>query len=297
MAARSLPRYVPGVMKDLRSAASVRRASEQPGGDFEAIAGNVVRRRTGADVTLQDDGKQNGTPDLLIDYPDGHRAIGEVTTLRDSAHAQTFAELTTNGRYPRTANRRDLTRIWTVTIRAGARVKDILRQSPRLLRILEDEGVSLSDLREYSSLLSTSHPVITQLSQLGVVEVYSQALSAGEPGALVVHVDGISASVGPHWEELLDTLEAALFSDGWQDNRDKLAGSGLAERHLLVEISFGPPGEAWFALSLEHRGLPARAPALPEEVTHLWVMATSGRCLAWWPETGWQDVADRWVPD
>ena len=110
----------------------------------------------GADVIFQDDGKQNGTPDLLLEYPDGRRAIAEVRTLRDQAYAQTLAELTTNGAYPPRVERPELMRVWTVTISGTASVKDIRTTAPQVLHSPDEAGLELSDLGEYSELLSTS---------------------------------------------------------------------------------------------------------------------------------------------
>jgi hypothetical protein len=284
-------------VRDKRSDEARRRAAAQPGGDFELIAGNVVRRRTGADVTLQDDGRANSLPDLLIDYPDGRRAFGEVTTTSDPTYTRTFAELTINGSYPRRVERPDLARVWTVIIAGEADVRPLLADAPRLLQLLGDSEGLLEDLRQFPALVRSSNAGAVQLSGLGVLEAYSRELEEEEAGALVVMLEGISASRGPHWDALLQFVEAKLISSGWRDNREKLASSELPERHLFVEISFSPPGEPWFALARDRRDLPPRAPALPPEITHLWLLTNSGRCLAWWPDTGWQDVEWHWVSD
>lgn len=63
-------------------------------------------------------------------------------------------------------------------------------------------------------------------------------------------------------------------------------------------VSYSSPGEVFFALAIDERTLPSEAPALPAEITHLWLMNPSGdRCIAWFPDRGWFDVARNWATD
>lgn len=74
----------------------------------------------------------------------------------------------------------------------------------------------------------------------------------------------------------------------------KLALSGRCERHAFVILPgfslapFGVTDMLW-----RDEGVPTVAPSLPEEVTHVWLVATwdIGSGLRWSPGGGWQRFA------
>ncbi len=57
------------------------------------------------------------------------------------------------------------------------------------------------------------------------------------------------------------------------DNRRKLAKSGAAERHLFVYLD---PTSSAARVALVNNRVPNGAPAIPEEVTHVWAATESG---------------------
>ena len=75
------------------------------------------------------------------------------------------------------------------------------------------------------------------------------------------------------------------------DNKRKLAASGAAERHLFVwvDVDYYLPWQ-----DLDKELLPLSVPALPNEVTTVWVAASAagGRCVVWRvrPPDPWEAV-------
>jgi hypothetical protein len=73
----------------------------------------------------------------------------------------------------------------------------------------------------------------------------------------------------------------------------KLAKTGADERHAFIVVTLTSEWDVFHALTMDgYSHLPAMDPALPDEVTHVWLLNTSGdRCISWFPETGWFDYA------
>jgi hypothetical protein len=91
-------------------------------------------------------------------------------------------------------------------------------------------------------------------------------------------------------------VETTLASDELADVRAKLAATGCNERHVFVGLTYGSPGEVFFALDQAELSLPTEIPLLPKEVTHVWMMRSppTGRCIALFPGEEWIDVMEHW---
>lgn len=98
---------------------------------------------------------------------------------------------------------------------------------------------------------------------------------------------------------MLNWITQTLASPRLTDVRAKLARTNAYERHAFVGVTFTSPGEVFFALSVNEQTLPSEPPALPREITHLWLMNAPSldRCLAWFPDRGWFDTMHHWATD
>lgn len=76
------------------------------------------------------------------------------------------------------------------------------------------------------------------------------------------------------------------------DNIHKLIRSGASERHLFVLLPGfnSAPLEVNDLLIEPNAPLPATAPVLPSEITHVWTMSTwdNGDGFRWAPDVGWE---------
>lgn len=146
-------------MIDRRPAAMQERARKQPSGDFECRSANVVRRRTGARVILQDGNSRPRMPDLRIEYPDGTVGYGEAVTDTDPAYSEMSSALwPANEPTPRVHPDPVLDRDWQVTVSSGADVKRLLRRAPTLLRQLGEAGLLLEWSCKYPAADATARP-------------------------------------------------------------------------------------------------------------------------------------------
>lgn len=267
--------FTPGYPIDLRDPKRCRDAAEGPVGDFEGMAARVIARLTGERVIIQDDGSKPSMPDIRIEYAAKPAAYVEVVADINPSYAAM------NRAISKGVQSLPSDRIWWVRLSGQSNVNELRRRLPTLL------GGGTIDQAEAQ-----------QLAEMGVTVEGPAIPRPGQTGGIHLLPAGIKGSPLPAWGYLLDWLAAFLSSSERHDVRSKLASTNAGERHAFVGASFTTNENAFFALYEEGRPeLPASNPTLPPEITHLWVWTTPalGRCLAWFPETGWIDVADHWA--
>jgi hypothetical protein len=281
-----------------RPAEVVRRAARRPEGDFERIAANVVRRLSGADVYLQDDGSRHAMPDLRIVHRDGQLEYGEVITDYERAYAQMLGELLKRGLgIPLRVQVPSLRRVWYVHVNASCNIQRLQRDGPQLLAQLERDGNTYQWAGHFARDESCSSAA--QLRALGVSDLSSRPCAQGEVAVMLVYPDGVTGSSQPQWDVFLAWLSHRLWSEAWRDVRFKLGACPSGRGHLFIGMTMSTPGDAYFSLSDEHSEVPPEPPDLPPEVTGVWIMPASGagRCLVWTDEHGWRDAQRHWSCD
>lgn len=290
--------YQPGYPIDLRRTDQRARAERGPVGDLELKAGRVVARLTGQRVYLQDDGSSNGMVDMRIEYPDRAPAYVEVTTDIEDGYAAMWSELMRGRQIPQVVPMGGLDRQWSVTL-SGAnhpQRRKFESELRGLLTNLEANGLTFQRAASVEGLKACTDSSVKRLLELGVVQLSSAPVAAGQ-GVAHLYPGGITGPRDPSWQAFLDWISKALASPKLEDVRQKLMKTGAVERHLFLGTTFTSPGEVYFALTFSEQGLPPVAPVLPPEITHLWLWNVSGgdRCLVWFPERGWLDVARNWA--
>jgi hypothetical protein len=243
------------------------------------MAARVIARLTGERVVIQDDGSKDSMADIRVDYADRPPAYVEVVIDLDHSYASMEAAIHKKSGSPVSA---DL--CWWVEVSPKSRqVIELRRELPGIL------GRSDGSLGERER---------EQLSLLGVAVRGSAAPPPGKSGEIYLLPEGIYGPSELSWQPLLGWIDEFLHSIRTADVRKKLAATDAAERHAFIAASFTTPGAAYFALDDDWRPeLPDQAPALPPEITHLWVWSVPAltRCLAWFPGTGWIDPVDHWA--
>ena len=188
-----------------------------------------------------------------------------------------------------------LRRDWDVTV-SRASFKALDKELEPLLLRLESTGQRFEIVQRLISLESPD-ATITRLIELGVVMLSSKTRMV-EPATVRLFPDGIVGPRGPQWPAILAWIAQTLASEKLKGVRGKLAATSANERHFFLGVSYSSPGEVFFALAVGDQTLPSETPALPTEITHLWLMNPSGdRCIAWFPDRGWFDVARSWTTD
>ncbi|WP_152520781.1 hypothetical protein [Nocardiopsis halophila] len=239
----------------------------------------------GVEVSHNDDGRADAVHDFNL-FRGGHRfAAVEVTTAADSASLALWKIMNGGGRWIR----EDLDGGWLVALTSTARAKRIWADLPALLVELERLGAqNLSDLHGYSRHL------INRAQRLGVVHAHQSATDY--PGSIYITIElpleRSGGMVGDTGDAFARWVGSWLRQPSQADNLSKLQRSGADERHLfLILPGFTvAPFEAYDPLMRPSGPLPAVAPSMPKEITHLWVMSTwnSGDVFFWSPEKGWK---------
>jgi hypothetical protein len=239
----------------------------------EEWARQIMEAELRLPVAQHDDGSKPGMHDLDVFDGVGRRAAVEVTAAVDPESTELWNIVNGRGRWVEP----DLAGGWLVMVKPNAR--QLTRELPPFLRSLEHAGIRKFGGRAAEPTAIVSPPGIVKATQSGT----------DFPGSIYVLPDLPSDLVAGFMAETGDSLAAwigdFLRDDARTDLRQKLARSGVAERHAFVVVS-GLSG-----LSFAITGLldsndapdPIAAPDLPPEVTDVWVASiwASGVGFRW----------------
>ncbi|MBF9134238.1 hypothetical protein I0C86_35685 [Plantactinospora sp. S1510] len=171
--------------------------------------------------------------------------------------------------------------MWTVTVKPGARVKELRKVAAAILADLERAGTR--------RLQRDAHfePWPPEFRKLGVASCWAQpATSRHPPGFYLWPFPSASWSI--EIDEVVQRCEALL--DASSDVIHKLSISGLRERHVVIIVTVDWLGEFG---ALIDGATPARAPRLPEGMVGLWIVTHRNlpiRAVYWLSDGEWRDV-------
>jgi hypothetical protein len=241
----------------------------------ERWAAAMVSAALGVQVRQHDDGSRDGMHDLDAMLPDGPAAV-EVTACADGEAIETWNLMNGGDGFWTIPG---LAQQWTVVVLPTARIKLLARHLPALLAEAERDGLcAVEDL----------------LSGFGVVR--ASAFQGDHPGRTYLTISLPSERSGGAVPQTGDHI--AVWAGDWLRERGqidvltKLAKSGAAERHVFAFVTGLTPAPfgVQYLLMVDDPPLPTIAPALPDEVTHLWVCGTwsTPAGLRWSALGGWQ---------
>jgi len=258
------------------------------------MAARILMHTLKVDVILQDDGSKHAMPDLMIEYRDG-RPPGFAEVVADMSQAY--------GRMWDKTIRADATplpgqdRVWhlTVSVAVAGRTKELRAALPDLLAALTAKGLTFDHHHSEHQLARIDDQDVAILVAAGVVGIDSRPVREDESAEVTLGPQGVTGPITVDWVPVLAWLDDLLASPTLADVRTKLAKTGAAERHAVIGVTHSSPGDVVFALSRLHSSLPPRAPQLPDEITHLWLLGTwaGDRTLVWYPEHDWFDSRRR----
>lgn len=169
---------------------------------------------------------------------------------------------------------------WWVFPSHLANVRRIREHVDRLLADIEREGLTKFDVRLDANQSSAVRRIWEEIRI-----VHGTHISWSPPGRIGISTPGDGAMLSPH--QVISAVEAESSKP---DNRRKL-GLEAREGHLCVYVDYlGYPAHSCILSGL----LPSVPPRLPEEVTHVWVVADHGEgpeYIVWSYDqvAGWQD--------
>jgi hypothetical protein len=227
--------------------------------------------------------------DLDILKTDGARAAVEVTAAADADSIELWKLLHgRSGRWIAPTLRGG----WILYFEPTARAKRILKELPAFLQNLEAEGVT--EIPHRRPWDETPGSPASRARDLGIVTGDQSATDF--PGSIYVSIErppertgGMVDDTGkavPEW------VHDFLLDPHHSDVLDKLARSGADERHAFILIptfSIAPFGVVDMLWRNQDDLVPIEAPDLPDQATHVWLMAlwAVGSGLRWAPDQGW----------
>lgn len=253
----------------------------------EQWARRMIQGTLARPVRQHDDGSAPGMHDLDIVLADGSLAAVEVTAAADGEAIALWNLV--NGRDERWIET-GLRGGWFVELDPTARARAVLRDLPRLLGDLESRGIGQLDVshrrHDLSDLEREAQRLRVNRAGQGATEF---------PGSIYPTIDlpleRTGGAVPTTGDPLAAWLSEFLAADARSDVRAKLTRSAAAQRHAFVIVpGFTPaPFPVVDLLMRAAPPLPTAPPALPPEVTHLWVASTWARAagVRWSPEGGW----------
>jgi len=256
----------------------------------EEVVAATIAATLGLRVEQHDDGSRPGMHDLNIMTADGGPAAVEVTAAADPDSIQLWKLV--NGRDER----------WTVLYLLGgwmlhleptARAKRLLKELPAFLEELEGRGVT--EIPRQRRRQEVPESIEGRARILGILS--GNQFGTDFPGSIYLTIErspertgGVVASTGsavPGWvrDFLLDPHQSDVLG--------KLARSGASERHAFILVpgfSTAPFGVVDMLWRDGDDAIPKTTPHLPEQVTHVWLMAfwSIGSGLRWSPDCGWE---------
>ncbi len=256
----------------------------------EKVVAATIRTTLGLKVEQHDDGTQPGMHDLNIITVGGGPAAVEVTAAADSDSIQVWKLV--NGR-DEGWNVPDLLGGWMLHLEPTARAKRLLKELPAFLGELEGQGVT--EIPRQRRRQEVPESVEGRARALGIVS--GNQSGTDFPGSIYFTIEqppertgGVVDSTGsavPGW------VRDFLLDPHQNDVLGKLARSGASERHVVILVpglTSAPFGVVDMLWRDEDDVVPTASPDLPDQVTHVWLMAfwTVGSGLRWSPQGGWE---------
>lgn len=231
----------------------------------EQLAFEVVGQVLGARVEIYDTGGRQAAVDAMVYYPNGRTAALEVSSIGSDDEA-ILGYLNARG------HRRDipgLTRVWYVRVPKNFHPAD-LRLIDRALPRCEQLGVD--DLDHAARQDASIDELLEKGAHAFTISSKPESTQTPEPRAYV-YVYGVGGFLGEGIEPLPDELSAVLTGQKIQSKIDKLAATGLEERHLLLHVrpsAFSFP--VYDGLSFGGQ-LPSRPARLPGGLNQVWLIS------------------------
>lgn len=200
--------------------------------------------------------------DLL--YPDGISAILEVTTSTDKVQESTVAAITNKRKGGSFIQAKKCRKDWIVHPVSSANINKIRAQADEYLADIEADGLE----KFFSPIDAVDYPSVVRISrELGI-----------EGGSVVKWKNSVQIGIalpGSGGFVSAQNLQNAIQVEAYKaDNRRKLGSVVVPERHLFVYVS--PRNFLAWAAMLDGEP-PADPPPLPEEITDVWAVTSSGQ--------------------
>lgn len=256
----------------------------KPARQVELVAVDILRSWVGTKGQVEDMGLGH-EPDFKIEYLDGRTGIGEVGWHVDPRRASGWAALTRRKQHHVFDLPEDYG-VWIASLQVGTNLNRLEESLPALIQQMNEKSVG-------KLTVDPRHP-------FGELQLLASALGithlslTNEKGRNYVfyNFEGVSGFVPDDANLIVDWIEGVLASDDFRDSWQKLLSYKRDEKHVFImsgsRTEVGIRELLWQAA----KNLPTRAPVLPGELTHIWVIGErpGSSPLFWCRATGWSTL-------
>jgi hypothetical protein len=179
---------------------------------------------------------------------------------------------------------------WAVTILRRAGIKRLEKELPGLIKNLVDQGRFTMEItsdypRDSESALARS---------LGITYLHRTQESSDDYAFFATFMDeGDPQAVPTDANRIVTWIEEVLLSSEYQDSWMKLIPFQHDEKHVFIMSSSRTHSSIDKLLERTGENMPDRAPNLPGNLTHVWIMGRftyegRGESVTYWSKTeGW----------
>lgn len=243
------------------------------------VAECIERALPGVTVSLHDDGTRNSMYDLNLARDGAVFGACEVTAAADQQCIEFWNVLNkNNGRWQEPTIQGG----WGLEVEPSAKVRDLKRRLPTLLRTLESSPDDIDAHQDLKALgVKFAHRGGTDFPGSIYVVPWQDPSRMG--GAVPENANGVV-----RW------LSSWISAPEQLHNVEKVRQSGAAEGHLAVLLPAfaAAPFGAIDALMRDGVAEPDVVPQLPSGITHVWVMSTwNSGAIFHWDSRAWKSFS------
>ncbi len=238
-------------------------------------AGLLVSRCVGASPEAYDVNGRQGAVDIVMTYPDGHRAALEITSHAADGVRRRESQQGKDSNHWKAPGRHS----WFATVTDPQIIPELRSRYSGIVLALEEMGVSSSEDVDVSSSSVPDERGQASLPEalqwLVDCDVSFHVVSKEPKVQPVVYLlsEPVAPIVGTGLAGLASAVSAILAAENQKRHIEKLRNCPWPERHLYIDLyEGGLPFPLEVALMDEEIKMPAgRPPRLPRGITHLWL--------------------------
>jgi hypothetical protein len=261
----------------------------------ETAAFHYVPAILGVRLEEYDHSGRQGAVDALLHYPDERVAALEVTSAAADGRRQLYSLLNANPTLPNPGSW-----TWSATIDDPRDFPELLERVERIIVKCEANGVTHPE-HAYDLALAGDPDlgwiVRSSVTMWGSPELPKIREEDGVERPLFVHLGGTGGVVDESLSGFAPAVSALLGLSHLQKRLEKLRRTDHTEQHLFVladDSAF--PFEVAYAL-MTRDVIPPGRPALPSNLTHLWLLLTFSPWILLGTREGWLRYARNEIAD
>jgi len=260
--------------------------AQRPQRRYELLAAKIVGAWVGDSGIVTDTGSGHG-PDFRIDYEDGRLGLGEVGWYEDPEVRSMWAAIHRQST-PQIIELPPGSGHWSADLSEGCSIRNLVRDLPKFVEELIAAGMStsLDPVKDFDGR------IYRLAAELGISEV--RLFDPAGPDGATYFPPGDGGWIPDDPNIIVDWIEMVIADENYQDTTQKLLKLPTDERHVFLVTGSSRSTAVNHRLETVGDLPPERSPALPEGITHIWIMSlyrfVPAHAAVWSASAGWKVV-------